>query len=124
MVPGSASQAFCMALARAATSFRPSANSMAPAATSALSSPSECPATMSGRNSSPMALAFTTLCRKMAGCVTSVRFRSSSLPLNITWVRLKPSRSLACSNQMRALLSASYRSLPIPGNWLPWPGKT
>jgi hypothetical protein len=107
MVLGCSSQAFCMALARAATSFNPSANSMAPAATRALNSPSEWPATMLGWKASPRTFAFTTLCRKIAGCVTLVCFRSASLPLNITFVRLKPSRSLACSNQMRALLSAS-----------------
>ncbi len=124
MVPGRISQAFCMALARAATSFNPSANSMAPAATSALNSPRLCPAVMAGRNASPITLAFTTLCRKIAGCVTLVCFRSASLPRNMISVMVNPRMSLACSNQMRALLSASYRSLPIPGNWLPWPGKT
>ena len=97
---------------------------MAPAATKALNSPRLCPATMAGLNASPSTLAFTTLCRKMAGWVTLVCFRSASLPVNITLVRLKPRMSLACSNQMRALLSASYRSLPMPGNWLPCPGNT
>ena len=41
IVPGLASQSFCIALARAATSFKPSSKAMAPAATNAENSPRE-----------------------------------------------------------------------------------
>ena len=41
IVPGFASQAFCIALARAATSFKPSSKAIAPAATKAENSPRE-----------------------------------------------------------------------------------
>ena len=54
MVEGWASQAFCMAMARAYTSFSPSSNDKAPAATKAENSPKECPAVISGWKASPM----------------------------------------------------------------------
>ena len=54
IVEGCASQAFCIAMARAYTSFNPSSNDNAPAATKAENSPSECPAVISGLKSSPM----------------------------------------------------------------------
>jgi hypothetical protein len=52
---------------------------MAPAATSALNSPRECPATIAGWKASPITFAFTTLWMKIAGWVTLVCLRSSSL---------------------------------------------
>ena len=54
MVEGVASQAFCIAIARAYTSFNPSSKLNAPAATNAENSPSEWPAVISGLKSSPM----------------------------------------------------------------------
>ena len=54
IVEGCASHAFCIAIARAYTSFKPSSNERAPAATSAENSPSECPAVISGLKASPM----------------------------------------------------------------------
>ena len=124
MVDGVRSQHFCMALARAMTSLRPSSKLMAPAATKAENSPSEWPPTMSGLNCSPMYLARMTLWRKMAGCVTRVCLRSSGVPANIRSVMRKPIMSLAFSNMARHSSLPSYRFLPMPTNWAPCPGNT
>ena len=97
IVPGFFSQAFCMALARAATSFSPSSKLSAPAATSAENSPREWPATMSGLNASPKQRAEMTLWRNTAGCVTLVSFSCSSVPANMMPVILKPRISSALS---------------------------
>ena len=50
IVPGTASQHFCISAARRETSFRASSKDIAPAATRAENSPRECPATISGAN--------------------------------------------------------------------------
>ena len=67
IVDGFCSQAFCIAIARFETRLRPSSKLRAPAATSALNSPSECPAVISGLKSAPSDLARMTECRKIAG---------------------------------------------------------
>jgi len=123
MVEGSASQAFCMAWALAYTSLSASSKPSVLLATRAENSPRECPATMSGLKFS-MVEARITECRKMAGWVTLVCFRSSSVPSNIISVMRKPRISLAFSNRSRALLCPSYNSFPIPTNWAPCPGNT
>ena len=67
MVEGSASQAFCIAIARLETKIRPSSKVKAPLATRAENSPNECPATISGLKLSPSVLASSTEWRNMAG---------------------------------------------------------
>ena len=124
IVEGCISQAFCMAMARAYTSLRPSSNDRAPAATRAENSPNECPAVISGWKASPRQSAEMTECRNTAGCVTLVWRRSSSVPLNIISVMRYPKISFAFSNSSFASGELSYRSLPIPTNCAPWPGNT
>ena len=97
---------------------------MAPAATNAENSPKECPATISGLNSSPNAFARITECRNIAGCVTLVCLNCSSVPANIISVMRKPSISSAFSNIALQLSFESYSSLPIPTNCAPCPGNT
>ena len=123
IVEGFASQAFCMACARFETKVKPSSKVSAPAATSAENSPSEWPATMSGAKSFTV-LASNTECKKMAGCVTLVCFKSSAMPSNIISVILKPRIALAFSNNAFTLAEFSYKSFPIPGYCAPCPGKT
>ena len=67
IVPGAVSQAFCIALARAATNFNPSSKLKQRAATKAENSPKEWPATRFGLNCSPKQSALMTLCKKTAG---------------------------------------------------------
>ena len=124
IVDGATSHAFCIACARCDTSFNPSSNDIAPAATSAENSPSEWPATISGANSSPIVFANITECKNTAGWVTLVCFKSSGVPSNIKSVILKPKISFAFSNISRASALFSYRSLPIPTNCAPCPGNT
>ena len=119
IVDGAASQAFCIAIARFETSFRPSSNDNAPAATRAENSPNEWPAVISASNSSPRQIAEITECKNTAGCVTFVCFNSSAEPSNIIFVMSKPSISFALSNNSFALALLSYKSLPIPVNWAP-----
>ena len=106
IVPGTASQHFCISLARIATRRRASSKDIAPAAARAENSPSEWPATMSGRKLSVHAARMVE-CRKMAGWVTLVAFRSSSVPSNMMRVISKPSISSALSKNSRALVSLS-----------------
>ena len=79
-----------MALARAATKRRPSAKESTPAATKAENSPNECPATIEGWGLFNVEYA-NIECKKIAGCVTSVRRSSSSVPENIIEAKSKPS---------------------------------
>src|SRR3546814_3907345 len=72
------------------TSFSPSSNESAPLATRAENSPRECPAAIEGLNPVPDVRAKITECRKMAGWVTLVCFRASSVPENIMSVIRKP----------------------------------
>ena len=116
MVPLLESQAFCIACARCETSLRPSSNFRVLFATRAENSPSECPATISGRKRSSKLFARITECRNIAGCVTLVCFKSSTLPSNIILVILNPKISLACSNRDLASVEVSYRDKPIPEN--------
>ena len=58
----------------------------------------------------------------MAGWVTSVALRSSSVPPNMMSVRRMPRSSLALSIRSLARGLLSYSSFPIPGNWDPCPG--
>ena len=67
IVPFVASQAFCIALARAATSLRPSSKESTPATTKAENSPKECPATISASNLSSRDNAVITLSKNTAG---------------------------------------------------------
>ena len=122
MVLGFASQAFCMAPARIATSLNASPKLKVPFATKAENSPSECPATISGLAFS-IFLKAATECIKIAGCVMLVFFKSSSVPLNIILLISKPSISLASSNNCFAAALLSYKFLPIPLNCAPCPGK-
>ena len=124
IVPGTFSQHFCMALARCETSFRPLSNESAPQATSAENSPRECPATISGLKSAPCDLATATEWMNTAGCVISVRRRSSSEPLNMMSEILNPRIESASANNSFAQSNWSYRSLPMPENWAPCPGNT
>ena len=64
---GAASQAFCMAMARAATNFKPSSKLKQRVAVKAESSPKEWPAAISGLKSCPRHKALITLCKKTAG---------------------------------------------------------
>ena len=102
IVEGVASHAFCMACARLDTNTNPSSKERAPAATKAENSPKEWPATMSGWNASPNVFAKITEWRKIAGCVTFVCFRSSSVPANIRSVMRNPKISFAFSNSSLA----------------------
>ena len=97
MVPGCSSQAFCMALARLATKRRPSSKVSTLLATRAENSPKEWPATMLGWKSSSTEARMTEW-RKMAGWVTLVWRRSSSVPSNIKSVILKSNIRLALWN--------------------------
>ena len=60
---------------------------------------------------------------QVTGWVTRVCFSSSAVPVNMMDVMSKPSNTLALSNRSRARELASYKSLPIPGNCEPCPGK-
>ena len=112
-----------MAKALCETNFNPSSKDKAPFATNAENSPKECPATICGWNSSPNVLAKITECRKIAGCVTFVSFNCSAVPSNMMSVILKPNMSFAFSNNSLAKAEFSYKSLPIPVNCAPCPGK-
>ena len=46
------------------------------------------------------------------------------MPLNMISVMRYPRISFAFSNNSLAKAEFSYRSLPIPTNWAPWPGNT
>ena len=124
IVEGVSSQAFCIANARLCTNSKPSSNFRHLLETRADISPRECPATKSGLNFSPNASASITECKKIAGCVTLVCFKSSVVPLNIISEILNPRISLDFSNNSFETFLDSYRSLPIPGNWAPCPGNT
>ena len=111
-----------MANALFETNCNPSSNDNAPFTTNAENSPNECPATISGFTF--RVFANITECKKTAGCVTLVSFNSSAVPSNMMSVILKPKISLACSNKALASAEFSYKSLPIPVNCAPCPGKT
>ena len=123
MVEGVISHAFCIAKALLETNTKASSKDKAPFATNAENSPNECPATISGSKSSNV-LAKITECKKTAGCVTLVSFNSSAVPSNIISVIRKPKISFALSNSSLATAEFSYKSLPIPVNCAPCPGKT
>ena len=122
IVLGFASQAFCIACARTETSSSASAKLNVPLATNAENSPKECPATMAGL-AAAIFLNAATACIKTAGCVMLVCFKSSSLPVNIISLILKPSISFASSNNSLEAVLLSYKFLPIPLNCAPCPGK-
>src|SRR5690606_30216293 len=102
IVEGVISQAFCIAIARFDTNFNASSKDNVPLATKAENSPNECPATISGLKSGNV-FAKITECKNTAGCVTLVCFSSSSVPLNMISVMLKPKISLALSNNSFAV---------------------
>ena len=116
MVEGSNSHAFCMAKALCDTNFNADSKSNAPLATKAENSPRECPATISGRKSSPNVLVKITECKKIAGCVTLVCFKSSAVPWNMISVIENPKMSFALLNKSFARSDFSNNSFPIPGN--------
>ena len=91
----------------------PEAGSSAPAATSALSSPSECPANAAGRTSASRLFQPAMLAQKIAGWanrVLSLTLANGSSPMSAM-------HSAKSSGTRRA--TSSRRELV----WLPWPGK-
>src|SRR5690606_28923014 len=115
MVDGVISQAFCIAIARLDTNCKSSSKYKVPLATKAENSPNEYPATLSGLKSVKV-FAKITECKNTAGWFTLVCFNSSSVPLNMISVMLKPKISFALSNSSLAIADVSYKSLPIPEN--------
>ena len=100
--------ASCMNSPRLRTTRTASAKRNAPATTSAEYSPRLCPAARLGvRPRSPQALAAATLAVSTAGCVFAVSARSDSGPWNASFMRSKPSASLASSNTAFAAGEAS-----------------
>ena len=118
IVLGVISQAFCIAIARWETSFKPSSKDKVPLATKAENSPKEWPATISGLKLSNV-FAKITECKNTAGCVTLVSFNCSAVPSNMMSVMRNPNISLAFSNNSFAKAEFSYKSLPIPVNCAP-----
>src|SRR5580658_5282281 len=64
-----------------------------------------------------------TLTVRMAGCVFSVSFRSSSGPSKMILERSKPRASSASAKVCAAMRKRSARSRPMPTDCEPWPGK-
>ena len=125
IVPLLLSHAFCIAFALRDTKIRPSLKEIVLFATRDENSPKECPATAKGLlflDSYTINSAIE--CRKIAGCVTLVCFKSSSSPSNIIFERENFSRSSASSNNFLTSSLLWYKSCPIPLNWEPWPGNT
>ena len=130
MAPVPGGVAFCMASPRRRKSFAAVAISKAPAAVSALYSPSECPATSATRAASPKppsaSSARTTAreCAISAGWALAVSVNSSCGPSHISLLSFWPRASSTSWRTWRAEGKASARSRPMPTAWLPWPGKT
>ena len=123
MVPGRVFPATCMACPRTLTTRKPSSTRMTPAATSAASSPTLCPATRSG--CSPRLLSTSRaamLWAKIAGCVTAVCLSDSAGPLKQNDLMSMSSTSSTRSKILCASGAVLYRSCPMPTNWEPCPG--
>ena len=124
MAPSPAGTAFCMAAPRAFTARNPSAKESVPAMTCALHSPREWPAASAG--STPCAAstrAAATLTAIMAGCVFSVRRKSSSGPSKHSFDSGKPRAASASAKVSAATGNRSARSRPMPTACEPCPGK-
>ena len=127
MLPGARSPASFISHPRSRTIFTPSSKLSAPAAHRALNSPRLCPATKAGASTSPdssMVASAAMLCVKIAGCVLKVSPSAVSGPSKHNCVRPKPSAASARSKMPLATGRRRARSLPIPTNCDPWPGKT
>ena len=124
IAPTPAGTAACMYCPRFRTSRSASANPRLSAATSAEYSPRLCPATKAGtptprlRNTRNAA----TLVATSAGCVFSVRFKSSSGPSKQSFEMENPNASSASSKVSLATSNCFASSCPIPGNCDPCPG--
>src|SRR5437868_2062605 len=109
---------------RLLTSLTASSNRRHPAATSALYSPSECPATKSGLGMRPCNTRSAAIdVVSIAGCVLAVSLSASSGPSKHIAERFSSRAASASSNTRRALSSESANSLPIPTSCEPCPGK-
>ncbi len=119
--------ASCMKRPRRLTSTTASSSVSAPAATRAAYSPSEWPAATEG--ATPLAFRTSktaTECVRMAGCVTAVCLRSSSLPSKEVFEIDRPRGASAASARSYTRFAsgkASARSFPMPANCEPCPGK-
>ena len=130
MAPSPGGTAACMESPRSRNRRAAVGRSKLPAAVSALYSPSEWPATSATWRdmSKPPSFAST---RQMAtetaisaGCALAVRVSSSAGPSNMRRESFWLSASSTSWKVSRAMGKASARSRPMPGAWLPWPGKT
>ena len=119
--------AACIASPRIRKSLAVSPTLSAPAAQSAVYSPSEWPAAyfasviLTPNSASSAAMAATPQAIS-AGCVFAVRVSSSPGPFHMSFERFCPSASSTSSKMARAAGKASDKAWPMPTNWLPWPG--
>ena len=98
MAPSPGGTASCMKRPRRRTRTTASSSVSAPAATSAAYSPSEWPAATDGATPFAFRISSTaTACARIAGCVTAVCLRSSSLPSKETFETSRPSGWSAAS---------------------------
>ncbi len=130
IAPTPTGTAACIACPRARSSRAVSASVSTPAAQSALYSPRLCPATKAAEParlsppscSSTRSTAIDTA--MIAGWAFSVSVSSVSEPSNISRDRCCDSAESTSSNTARAAGLAALSALPMPADWLPWPGKT
>ena len=120
MAPTPTGTATCMARPRSRTVATAAPKVRAPAATRALYSPREWPATKSGLGRrAPKARTTMVLWVRMAGWVCSVSFSWSSGPWAISAERGNPRTSSASWSTAWAAGSAAARSTPMPTAWEP-----
>ena len=125
MPPGLSSPARFISSPRLRTRRSPSAKGMPPAAQMAESSPSECPARITGEKPRPKLSKARYTARewmKSAGWVLSVSFSSVSGPSHMILERSNPRIWLDSSKTSRADSNCAARSRPMPVACEPWPG--
>ena len=129
IAPSPTGTARCIACPRNFSSRAVSPSGIAPAAHSALYSPSECPATQPATSDSFTPPSFSSTrstamdSAMIAGWAFSVSISSFAGPSFMSANSFWPSASSTSSNSSRAWGLAAARSAPMPTFWLPCPGK-